>query len=134
MLCPECRVEMLVLEHEDIEIDFCDECGGIWLDEGELELLAGENGAPSPVASALASNANAKGKGRRPCPVCSKKMILADIDLGDSASTENRFVEIDKCPKGHGMWFDKGELGQIISASGGGESVIAFLGSLFGSG
>ena len=132
MLCPECRIEMLVLEHNDIEIDFCDECGGIWLDEGELELLAGEDGQPSPMAAALASNANIKGKGARPCPVCSKKMLLADVDLGATAPPENRIVEIDKCPRGHGMWFDKGELGQIISASGGGEAVIDFLGSLFG--
>ena len=131
MLCPVCRVEMLVLEYENIEIDFCDECGGIWLDEGELELLAGEDGKPSKVAEALASNANVKGKGDRPCPVCSKKMLLADIDLGADVPHGDRFVEIDKCPRGHGMWFDEGELKQIVEASGGGESVVDFLSSLF---
>ena len=30
---------MLVLELQQIEIDYCQECEGIWLDAGELELL-----------------------------------------------------------------------------------------------
>ena len=33
---------MITLELEDVEIDYCTECGGIWLDAGELELLLGE--------------------------------------------------------------------------------------------
>ena len=126
MLCPVCDVEMLVLEHEDIEIDCCYECAGIWLDEGELELLSGEDGKPSAVAATLAKDADVKGKGKRPCPVCSKKMLLADINL-----SSGKVVEIDKCPKGHGMWFDKGELDDIVAAAGGGEAVVDFLASLF---
>ena len=42
MLCPVCNdEEMLILEYNDVEIDYCNECSGIWLDEGELELLIG---------------------------------------------------------------------------------------------
>jgi Zn-finger nucleic acid-binding protein len=122
---------MLVLEHDGIEIDCCYECAGIWLDEGELELLSGVDGRPSAVAGALAKDAAVKGKGKRRCPVCSKRMFLADIDIAGDAGAESKIVEIDKCPKGHGMWFDKGELDDIVAASGGGESVVDFLASLF---
>lgn len=36
MQCPKCKVEMLVSQREGIEIDCCPQCGGIWLDHGEL--------------------------------------------------------------------------------------------------
>ena len=39
MLCPVCKESMVVLELNEIEIDFCTRCSGIWLDAGELELL-----------------------------------------------------------------------------------------------
>ena len=39
MNCPVCKNPMVVLELDQIEIDHCLHCGGIWLDAGELELL-----------------------------------------------------------------------------------------------
>ena len=39
MICPVCKNPMVVLELDQIEIDHCLNCGGIWLDAGELELL-----------------------------------------------------------------------------------------------
>ena len=40
MDCPVCKNEpMIVLELNDVEIDYCLSCKGIWLDTGELELL-----------------------------------------------------------------------------------------------
>lgn len=36
MLCPKCGVELLASDREGIEIDCCPQCGGIWLDHGEL--------------------------------------------------------------------------------------------------
>lgn len=36
MQCPKCRVALLASEREGIEIDCCPQCGGIWLDHGEL--------------------------------------------------------------------------------------------------
>ena len=44
MKCPVCKdVTLLMSEKKGIEIDYCPECRGIWLDRGELEkLLAAE--------------------------------------------------------------------------------------------
>ena len=125
MLCPECNDEMLILELDGVEIDCCDECRGIWLDEGELELLI-ETGSDSdqPIIKALTSPDAIKEKDRRRCPVCNKKMLLVDIPL-------DPVVEIDRCPGNHGLWFDKGELEQIISAAKG-TQVADFLGAMFG--
>ncbi len=42
MDCPVCKNAMITLELQEVEIDYCIDCGGIWLDAGELELLLGE--------------------------------------------------------------------------------------------
>ena len=36
MLCPVCNVYLLKSIRENVEIDCCPRCGGIWLDHGEL--------------------------------------------------------------------------------------------------
>lgn len=40
MKCPTCKEPNLVLsERQGIEIDYCPECRGIWLDRGELDKI-----------------------------------------------------------------------------------------------
>jgi Zn-finger nucleic acid-binding protein len=40
MKCPTCKDPSLVLsERQGIEIDYCPECRGIWLDRGELDKI-----------------------------------------------------------------------------------------------
>ncbi len=36
MQCPKCDGHLLETEYEDITIDVCDKCSGVWLDAGEL--------------------------------------------------------------------------------------------------
>ncbi|BAU15945.1 hypothetical protein LEP3755_65120 (plasmid) [Leptolyngbya sp. NIES-3755] len=38
-ICPLCIVELGVTERQGIEIDYCPQCRGIWLDRGELEKI-----------------------------------------------------------------------------------------------
>ncbi len=38
-LCPRCGVGLAERNHLDVSIDGCGECGGIWLDKGELESI-----------------------------------------------------------------------------------------------
>ena len=42
MDCPVCKDAMIVMELNEVEIDHCLSCSGIWLDAGELELLLEE--------------------------------------------------------------------------------------------
>jgi Zn-finger nucleic acid-binding protein len=39
MLCPLCAHELEPVERQGVEIDHCPDCGGFWLDKGELDLL-----------------------------------------------------------------------------------------------
>lgn len=43
LLCPKCESSLLhERERGDIVVDACRECGGIWLDRGELERIVAE--------------------------------------------------------------------------------------------
>ena len=40
MLCPVCKTQALGMsERQGIEIDFCPQCRGVWLDRGELDKI-----------------------------------------------------------------------------------------------
>ncbi|MCW5711725.1 zf-TFIIB domain-containing protein [Shinella sumterensis] len=37
--CPACRVNLVMSERQGIEIDYCPQCRGVWLDRGELDKI-----------------------------------------------------------------------------------------------
>ena len=39
MQCPRCDGNLSETKFEEVAIDTCDKCGGVWLDSGELEQL-----------------------------------------------------------------------------------------------
>jgi ribosomal protein L37AE/L43A len=40
--CPKCEGTLVELKFEDVQIDRCNKCNGVWLDSGELERLIGK--------------------------------------------------------------------------------------------
>ncbi len=50
MKCPTCTDTLLVIsERQGVEIDYCPQCRGVWLDRGELDKLL-ERAAQAPPA------------------------------------------------------------------------------------
>ena len=39
MKCPLCNVDLVMSERQGIEIDYCPQCRGVWLDRGELDKI-----------------------------------------------------------------------------------------------
>ena len=39
MKCPNCNETLLMTERNNIEIDYCPSCRGVWLDKGELDKM-----------------------------------------------------------------------------------------------
>ena len=39
MNCPTCTTELKMSERSGIEIDYCPQCRGVWLDRGELDKI-----------------------------------------------------------------------------------------------
>jgi len=40
MKCPKCYGNLIEETYQGVNIDRCEECGGVWLDSGELERLS----------------------------------------------------------------------------------------------
>ena len=110
MDCPVCENAMITLELADIEIDYCADCGGIWLDAGELEMLLGNPEQAQKLLDSFKIDANCTEKPRK-CPICLKKM--QKITVGSSQTP----LLLDKCRRGDGLWFDKGELSRILATA-----------------
>jgi Zn-finger nucleic acid-binding protein len=39
MICPRCNTNLAISNTQGIEIDYCPNCRGVWLDRGELEKI-----------------------------------------------------------------------------------------------
>jgi Zn-finger nucleic acid-binding protein len=49
MNCPSCEsVKLLMSEIQGIEIDYCPQCRGVWLDRGELDKIIDRSSGASP--------------------------------------------------------------------------------------
>ena len=45
MLCPHCKIDLVMADRQSVEIDYCPKCRGIWLDRGELDKIIERNAA-----------------------------------------------------------------------------------------
>ena len=131
MKCPIDKADMIVVEHEKIEIDHCLRCSGVWFDSGELELLVSllKAGGASKQTDMLTPNKVEHAEARRKCPVCGRKMDK--VSLGNAKT-----ARVDSCPRGDGLWFDSGELHHVLGEielpkTQAAQDVISFLGSAF---
>ncbi len=92
-VCPKCDVALLIVTHDAVEVDVCDQCRGVWLDAGELETL----GVAVESAELVAKST------RYLCPRCDQALRLV----------RRTGVEFEECPVGHGLWLDAGELERL---------------------
>ena len=128
MDCPVCENAMITLELSEVEIDYCVDCGGIWLDAGELELLLGEAEKAKGLINTFKVKAGCSEKPRK-CPICLRKMEKVVVGAAEPE------LLIDRCRKGDGLWLDKGELQDIIerAKSDDGKRITSVLADMFGS-
>lgn len=106
-LCPRCKVSLEINQKEDLELDICPECGGLWLDRQEFHILT----APSNVYQ----EEKLTEEYARP-PLEDNVHYLCCMRCGKLMTRTNfakiSGVIIDRCGK-HGVWLDKGELEKI---------------------
>jgi Zn-finger nucleic acid-binding protein len=114
---------MIVLELAEVEVDYCTNCGGIWLDAGELELLLGNSQQTKQLLDSFKIDSSCTEK-RRKCPICLKKMqkivvgpstppVVPALSTVEGSRAEPSLL-IDKCARGDGLWFDHGELQDVL--------------------
>ena len=133
MMCPICRKAMIVVEHHQIELDYCTSCQGVWFDSGELELFleSAELESPSLTIKGILDLPEVKLTHRQPkCPICRRGM--KETAIGEPT------INIDVCRRGDGLWFDGGELNVLLkqlasklsTKVGAEQRIITFLGEV----
>jgi len=110
-MCPDCRLPLVGFQLGPVEIDRCVECGGTWLDAGELEAIVRFSGASRSglsAANATGEPADHEPATRRRCPRCRRRLRLHLV--GEDPGR----VEVERCPVSHGLWLDRGEMETIV--------------------
>jgi Zn-finger nucleic acid-binding protein len=114
MDCPKCVGKLQKKKTEGLDVDVCFVCEGIWFDAGELEdvlkadakdfdyIDVGREEFDGREIAGLYKNIDLKpGK----CPRCGDDTLLVKGEYPGKHK-----VNIDICPKGHGLWLDGGEV------------------------
>jgi Zn-finger nucleic acid-binding protein len=97
--CPDCKLPLVTLQLETVELDYCAKEHGCWLDYIEVESLLKTSNSIFPESIESTKNV-------RRCPRCNARMRLIVF------SSE---LELDVCPHGDGIWFDPKEIHALAS-------------------
>lgn len=110
MHCIRCKSDMVKNKLKGVLIDYCKNCDAFWLDQGELEAL--ESGMAKSESELRGERVNEMKLERlRPvtvlstCPKCQEGQIKERNMDG---------VRVDYCNNCRGLYFDHGELQQIL--------------------
>ena len=110
--CPRCRAALVASVVSGTLVDWCEGCGGLWLDHEVLEkTIEGERRTPTiEVALGRMPPAPLNVDGRKvvyvPCPECGTLMNRKNF-------ANRSGVIVDVCTA-HGAWFDRGELARVM--------------------
>ena len=125
MLCPNCKTELIIVERDNVALDYCPECKGFWLDDEELIILCKRlySTTKDIIGDVYSIPKLIIKEEAKHCPICSSKM--------EKFMAYN--IVLDRCPNRHGIWFDKNEMSDFINSSTGNNSKnpINFLGETF---
>lgn len=100
MNCAKCAAELTTEHVGGLDLQRCHECGGIFLESGQLRELV-QDGAMNTVLETNVTKDNPMDSIPAHCPLCNTQM--------NRVKTLTAEMHLDVCP-GHGLWLDEGEL------------------------
>lgn len=105
MRCAKCDAALRRIVIDDVEVDRCDGCGGIWFDSGELRRILSKKRVDELRSEARARREREEDDARRGhCPRCGGAGLLVQV------ATWEADIHIDTCAVCGGQWLDAGEL------------------------
>ena len=108
MNCPKCPAELGPMVLDNVCMEFCVGCRGLWFEQEESAFIAElTNDFPNP------QSARSEGKTTPyACPRCRHK-------LEEVSFAPPHRVRLDFCRTCHGVWLDKGELKKVEETASG---------------
>ncbi|HTH27801.1 MAG TPA: zf-TFIIB domain-containing protein [Sphingobium sp.] len=82
MPCPVCNVPLTMSERQGVEIDYCPQCRGVWLDRGELDKIIERSGRDAAPAASPPTQPYPGGQGHghySPAPYKRRKSFLEEL-------------------------------------------------------
>jgi hypothetical protein len=108
MKCPKCKTESFAaFSVQEVEVDRCSSCNGIWFDAQELVQLLTEDARQLTLLREGEKKAELDAK-RGNCPHDNSPLLRV-------YSSINRSVIVDACPQCRGIWLDGGEFEKLLS-------------------
>ena len=109
MQCPKCHSEMEVASFDEVKVDRCRACHGIWFQTGELDRLREETWMSDYVIDEGDSDLGKKYTRIVvvDCPECGT-LMRQDFDR------DQPHIMYEKCPNGHGTFLDAGEFTDLL--------------------
>jgi len=112
--CPRCKVDMSSITIGGEAMRECEHCSGLWLEVAAFERICADReeqsavlgGASVTPGSRPGSNSISEKVRYVPCPQCGQ--LMNRINFARCSG-----VVVDVC-KGHGTWFDRDELREIV--------------------
>lgn len=100
--CPGCGAAMEQTRVGSVTIDSCTDCGGIWLDDQEIEALSKLERIPKKLLGIVPRPHPPvqTPEGQRICPRCNHRLAVVDFQN----------IKVDACLKCRGTYLDNGEL------------------------
>lgn len=119
MKCPKCGSDMEKVTHEQIEVDRCTDCKGIWFDMLEHEHLKAMQGSESIDVGDPKLGRDSDMIRRISCPACKTDMI-------QMVDNKQPHITYEACTTCYGVFFDAGEFKDYKE-----ESILDFFKDLF---
>jgi Zn-finger nucleic acid-binding protein len=116
--CPRCTIDMKSVTIGNAPVRECSRCEGLWLDAHVFQLICADREHQSVILGDAFANepkphvAHESPVRYVPCPHC--QQLMNRVNFAKCSD-----VIVDVC-KGHGTWFDKDELRQIVEFIRGG--------------
>lgn len=110
MKCLSCDGDLAATHSGGIRVEQCADCGGLWLDQGELDRIVETERADARWMDLDLWRDTEAVQGQpsaRACPYGHGP--LATLTYGESG------IEVDVCPTCGGVWLDTGELEKILA-------------------
>ena len=99
MKCPKCDFTLEKKTYRGIEVDYCSNSKGMWLDAEELDELEDQAYDKDEYKGSLVVSSTPT---EYPCPHCGRPLSRFQYRLHS--------LELEYCENGHGFWLDRSEV------------------------